>query len=470
MKETDKLKLLIPEAGETFDSYDYAYAKSRELIDEVLAKVNHLHLGDGNYIESPTEPVTANLLQESANLKAGSYYYTYSWQSSEGETQYAPEVLIDNGEEVPPPPAPTLTSEPGGGTLYGDYYYYLTRVNNGRETTIGEASRISLPNLSSVRIQYYEYLPSVDEIKIYRRRFDSPNYYLVDTISVTGSPEVNYVDNGEGGTIQDPPDYNQTQVAQAVELTIPPAPTQASGLRIYRRLNTEPFELYFLIAELTPVTGSPNTYIDYGSSIRRLPPRKINTTGTWAGKIPINDATYGELLQSRVNKSSIYDDNYPLSGSPSHLEDDLNKMRTLIRLITGESSWDTPPPKSLRDLAVPEIAGVQLQPFESTYFCSFSPDFDTFFILDSLDALLDEVIIEIRVLSGSATSISVKVIQGETLVVGANFSSFPGYFRTRLARRLNNLVPNSVIKIEQATGGTAVGYATINLRGVACQL
>ncbi len=462
MKETSRIKLPKAEVGEDFSTFDYVYSDARDIIDEILAKVQHSHLPETS-ISDPVSAVSGALLTTDANLSAGDYYYTYSWVNDKGETKYAPELLISNGIAVPPPIAPELTEQVGGGTLFGDYYYYLTRVKGSLETSLGEPGRISLSALAAVEINYYEYLSNIDNIKIYRRRADSPIYYLLATIPVSASPNISYTDTGDG-TEAEPPNYNQTEVAKQVQLTTPNAPVGVQYARFYRRAFDDTFEEYALIAEAAATSGSPVTYTDSGSIIRLQPPRKINTTGSWTNQIDLLNETINSLIQTRVEESAVYNDSYPLSGTPANLEEDLNKIRSAIKLITGEANWDDEPSLALKDISF--AAGVS--PYQNTYYCSFSPTFQKFWFMESIDTLLNIIDFNIQVLDGSATQIDVKIIQDEKILAGVRFTSFPGYHRLKGLRRLNNIVPGYVyILVEQS--GTASGFVNITFRGVLCQ-
>jgi len=147
--------------------------------------------------------------------------------------------------------------------------------------------------------------------------------------------------------------YNKT--AEVIEEGVQKAIDYYAYTRVYDRQLDKWEVVVYINAEyltLTEVEQNELIYIGYfidGTRIDGIPISSVGTSGrynatTFIADSSVTTATIATddmlLLQTNVDNSITIYDKYPVTFEPENLEEDLNKIRSIVRGIRGTSVWD----------------------------------------------------------------------------------------------------------------------------------
>jgi hypothetical protein len=259
--------------------------------------------------------------------------------------------------------------------------------------------------------------------------------------------------------------YNKT--ADIVEEGVQKAIDYYDYARVYdRQLDTWVIEVYTLAEYLNLTTAQQYALIYVGSFLATTPVSAISTSGrsdvkTFIadGSVTTNSISSTDMLlpQAYVDNSAIIYDTYAYSTfTPENLEEDLNKIRSLMRSIRGTAVWD-------------EYDTNNLKVFDSSISALHN------------DGVFKDVLEELDVLPNS-TGLSVIVVSGKALITGVLQSI------SDLSHRTIDIVPQpsyyvaiedhyvatknvfvdldyqnvEIISVKGGNGGSAIYYPGIN--------
>lgn len=244
------------------------------ITDRLLKRaIEHHHTGAPG-LADPTVAPTAEALDNTGVIPADTtLLVSYTWVDAlGGETAPAPVATITTAEAMEEPDdEPTLVVETTAGSLgIGSYAYAVSYTDGaGGETPVGplvEISRDPGPANAQVVISGLSTIvdasPSAAGWRLYRSR-DGAQFYLLaegsgsmDEVTDDGSLCVDCTDTPLE-------DANTTNSTNALRVTLPAIPDDATSVRIYAS-DLDVFATPSLLAELDPAAAaSPQTFTTY---------------------------------------------------------------------------------------------------------------------------------------------------------------------------------------------------------------
>lgn len=259
--------------------------KDRELIDALLYTLfNHDHQApeEGDVLEGFSPLVFPELdLDTAGTIPAGrTLYYKVAYLDINGnETVASATAVVATPAPLPPPPIPSVVVSPTGGTLVPGTYRYALSYYQGAtaQTPATNIVVVTVPpgtNTNTITLTFATPPDEADGWKIYRRRFDENEHWLLATVADT---EANYVDDGtvNADCTKRRPTVNTTNQNNSVTITIPaselPFDTRVKAWRIYKSDGTSSFGPNSLVATVTDTVtqgGSDlvTSYVDTGNT------------------------------------------------------------------------------------------------------------------------------------------------------------------------------------------------------------